>query len=135
MEAGASAVFGAVVLMVRVEVPDALLTDDGLNLQVGGAVVAGAPFNIMLAQASATLWLNPPMDAIVTVVVAAPPGVTDSCDSGAAATSKPGTASPVPDTAICCEPVPALSVTIRSALDAPLVVGANLTLIVQFDVG
>ena len=38
-----------------VEVPDALLTEDGLNLQVGAAVVAAAPFSIMLPQESVTL--------------------------------------------------------------------------------
>ena len=67
METGASDAVGPVVLSVRVEVPEALLTEDGLNLQVGGAVVAAAPFSVILPQESATLWLNPPTDVIVTV--------------------------------------------------------------------
>jgi len=41
----------------------------------------------------------------------------------------------VPDTTTCCDPVPALSVTIRFALDPPVAVGANVTLIVQFSSG
>jgi len=55
VETGTSAALGPVVLIVRVEVPDALLTEDGLNLQVGAAVVAAAPFSIMLPQESVTL--------------------------------------------------------------------------------
>ena len=89
METGATAAVGPVVLIVRVEVPEALLTDDGLNLQLGGSVVAGEPLSIMLPQASATLWLNPPLEVIVTVVVADPPAVTDAGESAAAETVKP----------------------------------------------
>jgi hypothetical protein len=74
---GARLALDAVVLIVRFEVPDALFTEGGLKLQVGGTVVAGAPFSVML-QESATLWLNPPTDAIATVVVAEPPGATDA---------------------------------------------------------
>jgi hypothetical protein len=129
---GASDAVGPVVLIVSFEVPDALLTDDGLNLQVGGAVVAEAPFRVMLPQESATLWLNPPTDVIVTVLVADPPDETDVGEGAGAESEKPGTGVPVPDTATCCEPVPALSVTIRFALDPPAAVGANVTLIVQF---
>ena len=118
--------------MVSAEVPDALLTEDGLNLQVGGSVVATEPFNIMLPQASATLWLNPPTDVIVTVEVADSPAVTDAGEGAGTEIAKPGgAAAPVPDTTTCCEPVPALSATTRFALAPPAAVGANVNLIVQ----
>jgi hypothetical protein len=65
-------------------------------------------------------------------VVADPPAETDVGEGAGAESEKPGTGVPVPDTATCCEPVPALSVTIRFALAPPAAVGANVTLIVQF---
>lgn len=68
---------------------------------------------------------------IVTVVVAEPPAETDVGEGAGAEIPKPGTAAPVPDTVTCCEPVPALSVTIRFALKAPVAVGENVTLIVH----
>ena len=118
-------------LIVRVEVPEALVTEDGLNLQVGGSVVSAEPFSVMLPHVSDTLCLNPPPDVIVTVVVDAPPAVTDAGEGAGAEIVKPGAAAPMPDKAIFCGLPEALSVIVTLPARPPVAVGANVTEIWQ----
>jgi hypothetical protein len=55
VETGASDAVGPVVLIVKLEAPEALLIEDGLNLQAGGSVLAGGPLSIMLLQERLTV--------------------------------------------------------------------------------
>jgi len=66
-----------VVLTVRVEFPEPFDTEDGLNEQLGGAVVVAEPLRVML-QESVTPALNPPVGEMEMVEVADPPGATDA---------------------------------------------------------
>jgi hypothetical protein len=77
-----------VVLMVRVEVPEALATEVRLKPQVG----PGVPPPVMLVQASETAPVNPPTGAIVITAEADPPGAIAAGVNGAAAAVKSGAA-------------------------------------------
>jgi hypothetical protein len=116
---------GPVVLIVSVEVPEPLLIDDGLNLQVGGAIVAAEPFSIMLPQVSVSLWLNPPREVIVTVVVAVPPAVTDAGESAAAETVNPGTGTVVLISAKTVDEPFKLPSKTKSCLPSPFISAAS----------
>jgi hypothetical protein len=76
-----------VVLMVRVEVPEALATEVRLKAQVGPGVPP-----VMLVQASETAPVNPPTGAIVITAEADPPGAIAAGVNGAAAAVKSGAA-------------------------------------------
>jgi hypothetical protein len=82
----------------------------------------------MLLHASATLWLNPATEVIVTVVVADFPAEIDAGDSAAAETANPA---PVPDKAISCGLPEAVSLTAMLAMRDPAAVGVNVALTVQ----
>ena len=74
----------AVVLTVRVEVPEPVATELGLNEQVG----AGVPPPVTLLQARLTLPAKPFNGAMVIVEVADPPAETLAGDNAEAETSK-----------------------------------------------
>jgi hypothetical protein len=116
-----------VVLTVTVTVCAVLptWTDELDRPQVGGGATVGLMLQVRLA-----LPLNPPTAANEMLNVASCPAeiVCEVGDPDAGATVK---SAPVPETITTCEPVPALSATIRFALNAPPAVGANVTLIVQ----
>jgi hypothetical protein len=116
------------VLIVKMEGPDALVTEDGLNCQVGGAAVAVDPFSVMLLHASATLWLNPATGVIVTVAVADFPAEIEAGDTADAETANPA---PAPDNAISCGLPGALSLTAILALRDPVAVGVNVAFTVH----
>jgi len=110
-------------MTVSAEVPEPLITEDGLNLQVGGSVTAAEPCSVMLPQESATLWLNPPADVTVTVVAADPPAETDVGEKAAAEIVKPA---PAPDRTIFCGLSEASSATVTAPARLPVVVGLNV---------
>jgi hypothetical protein len=85
----------------------------------------------MLPQESATLWLNPPTDVIVTVLVADPPDETDVGEGAGAEIANPGAAAPVPAKTIFCGLPEALSLIATLPARLPVVVGVNVTEIWQ----
>jgi len=95
------------------------------RLRVAGGVTVG-----LTPQVRLTLPLDPPTDANERLNVAFCPEkmVCEVDDPGAGAIVK---SIPVPETITTYDPVPALSATIRFALNSPPAVGANVTLIVQ----
>ena len=72
--------------------------------------------------------MNPPAGVIVTLKVTDCPCLTDT-DDGAGVSVK---SQPVPVKGTACGLPPALFVIVRVPVRAPMVVGANVTLIVQF---
>ncbi len=84
------AVVAAVVETVKVEVPVPLVTEAGLNAQVGCRVAAG-----VTAQVRFTVPVKPFTGAMVMVDVAAPPGVTVAGVGVEATTVKSGTGAAV----------------------------------------
>lgn len=64
-----------------------------MNEHVGGAVVAVAPFSVMLLQERVTSALNPPPAVMLIVEVADPPGDTEEGESAVPETEKPETTS------------------------------------------
>jgi len=127
-------VTGAVVATVTVTVCAVLpiCTDELDRLQVGGGVTVG-----LMPQVRLTLPLNPPTDANERLNVAFCPAemVCEVGNPDAGPTVKSGAGVPVPETATTCEPVPALSATVRFALAPEAAVGVNVTLIVQLVIG
>lgn len=124
------AVAGAVVATVTVTgvaMPPVRFTEPG-KLQVGAGVSAGVMLHVRF-----TVPLNDPTGVTVKLNVALFPAVMvdelDDPDAGPIVES--GAAAPVPDTTTCCEPLPALSATIRFALAPPAAVGTNVTVMVQ----
>jgi hypothetical protein len=106
------AVPGAVVVTVTVTgvaAPPVTLTEPG-KVQLGAGVTAGA-----MLQVRFTVPLNDPAGVRDKLNVAVfPAGMVDELDDpDARLIVKSGTAVPVPDTATCCEPVPALSCRLR----------------------
>jgi len=78
--------WAAVVLMVRVEVPDAFATVLKLKAHDG----AGVPPPVTLVQARVTAPLKPPVGAMVMVEVDDPPAATVAGESAGAVTVKSG---------------------------------------------
>jgi hypothetical protein len=111
--------------------PWVTVTDAGTE-QAGPVVTEG-----VIAQVRLTVPLNDPAGVTERLKDAVCPAamVAEFEDPDAGDIEKSGTAAPVPDTTSCCEPVPALSATMRLALDPPVAVGANATLIVQLSNG
>ena len=80
----------AVVLTVKVDVPEPPATKVGAKLQVGSRVPAG-----VTAQVRVTALLKPLTGAIVMVEVAIPPAATEAGESAVAARVKSGTGAAV----------------------------------------
>jgi hypothetical protein len=101
-------------------------TDPG-TLQIGAGDAAGD-----MLQVRFTVPLNDPDGARDKLNVAlCPAEIVELDDPEAVPKVKSGEEVPVPETTTICDPVPALSATIRFALTAPAAVGANVTLIAQ----
>jgi len=107
------------------------LTELG-TLQNGAGETTGAILHVKL-----TVPLKDPAGVSAKLNVAVLPAeIVDELDPPAAMPKvKSGPLIPVPETTTVCEPVPALSATIRFALTAPAAVGARITLIVQLASG
>jgi hypothetical protein len=80
-----------VVLTMRVEVPDPVVSVAGLNEHVGGAEVALLPLSVMLLHDSLTLAPKLPFEVNVIVEVAEPPAETAAGESAAADMVDPAT--------------------------------------------
>src|SRR5215471_3406394 len=109
--------------MVKVEVPEPF-TDGGLKEQAGGAVVATAPFSVILLQEKVTVAVNFCAAVTVTVDVADPPAATLPGEGGEADDWK---SIPTPDRGTVCGLPSALSVTLKVPVRVPVVVGVNVT--------
>ena len=120
----------AVVFTVTVAlaaVPEVTWTVAG-TWQVGPRFTDG-----LMLQARSTVPLNDPEGVIARLKVALLPGITvaEVGDPDAAAITKLFATAPVPESAMVCDPPPALSATRTDALAVPAAVGVKVTLMLQ----
>jgi hypothetical protein len=89
------------------------------------------------AQLKFTVPLNDPAGVIDKPNVAVPPAVivVELDPPDPIPNVKSAAAAPMPETTTTCDPVPALSATIKFAVAAPAAVGVKVTLIVQLASG
>jgi hypothetical protein len=89
------------VVTVRVDGPEALATEEGLNEHAGGSIVAGEPLSVTL-QEKVTFAPKPPVGETVIVALADPPAVTVAGESVVVEITKPGRACTTSDRGAVC---------------------------------